>query len=80
MLGCGKRGGDSQIGWESAYPHGRADFKNINNKKNVCYRKPNFLYIEFILAFDIPRKVYDGGGYDDKRPAAELKLRLVPYG
>ena len=41
-------------------------------------RKPNSLYSELVLTFDEPCKVYDSGGYDNKRQAAELYLCLVP--
>ena len=31
-----------------------------------------------VLTFDKPRKVYNGGGYNDKCQAAELNLYAIP--
>ena len=36
------------------------------------------LYSELVLTFNVPCKVYDGGGYDDKRQAAEVNLCPIP--
>ena len=36
------------------------------------------LYGEFVLTLYEPCKVYDGGGYDDKRQAAEVNLCPIP--
>ena len=41
---------------------------------------PNNSNILFVLALNVPRKVYDGSGYDAKCPAAELYLCPIPQG
>ena len=39
---------------------------------------PNNSNILFVLAFDKPRKVYNGGGNDNERQAAESNLCPIP--
>ena len=39
---------------------------------------PNNSNILFVLALNIPRKVYNGSGYYAKCQAAELNLNAIP--
>ena len=39
---------------------------------------PTVSNILSVLTFDIPRKVYDGSGYDNERQTAEFNLCPIP--
>ena len=39
---------------------------------------PTVSNILSVLTFDIPRKVYDGSGYDNERQAAEFYFHSIP--
>ena len=64
--------------WEKpAYPHERAGKINKNKPKKTkpMSNKSNIL---LVLTLNVPRKVYNGGGYDNERQAAEFNLCPIP--
>ena len=68
------------VGVKPSDPHGqegknKSNLKKKNKKLTKC---PTILNILLVLTLNVPRKVYNGSGYDGKCPSAELYLCPIP--